>query len=474
MPHVDEGLLHAYLDGALDALLEAGALPPGTTRAGIDAHLAVCGDCRALLEAERTIRTRAGAVLDAAAPVVEVPPFSELFGARRTRPPRRRVWPLAWAASVMLAIGAGWLGNIIFQQQGATPAIDEVMNAPAARSSDIVQESQGGVETAADARATDMGEPPPAAAPTAPAPVSGMATNAQLRDAEFRGSASERGNREQAANERRAGDLAATVQQAKPELAAAEGARRAEDTRRVAPDTGRVGRTALGFRADAITRDSAVALERQNRAPAAAAAAPVATPPPPPPSAEQRAASSRPAGAAFADITAAAEAFRLDLVELDAGRVPLSTAPVPAGLPLLQLDGGSAPTVQRGAIVGVDLARITQRAPGGIAVELIIWRQTPVALSELVVTGMVRRRESDSAAARNAQRLRTEAEVAQKARADRAPFAHAVVGDRSLADGRRELLLRSADGAFLVALRAAVSATELRALAGQLVELSRE
>src|SRR5688500_2431138 len=101
MPHVDEGLVHAYLDGALDALLEAGARPGGTARDSIDARLAVCADCRALLGAERAIRTRAGAVLDAVAPVVDVPPFSELFAASRAQPRRRRAWPLAWAASVL-------------------------------------------------------------------------------------------------------------------------------------------------------------------------------------------------------------------------------------------------------------------------------------------------------------------------------------------------------------------------------------
>jgi hypothetical protein len=32
MPHVDEGILHAYLDGALDALSDAGELPDAQLR----------------------------------------------------------------------------------------------------------------------------------------------------------------------------------------------------------------------------------------------------------------------------------------------------------------------------------------------------------------------------------------------------------------------------------------------------------
>jgi hypothetical protein len=68
MQHIDEGTLHAYLDGALDALAAADALPPGVTTADVQSHLRRCDDCRALLERERLIRADAGLVLHDVSP----------------------------------------------------------------------------------------------------------------------------------------------------------------------------------------------------------------------------------------------------------------------------------------------------------------------------------------------------------------------------------------------------------------------
>src|SRR3989442_11997677 len=53
MSHVDEGTLHAYLDGAL---------PPGE-RSQVDAHLAECRDCRERLAAARGLIAPADARL---------------------------------------------------------------------------------------------------------------------------------------------------------------------------------------------------------------------------------------------------------------------------------------------------------------------------------------------------------------------------------------------------------------------------
>src|SRR5439155_15691994 len=49
MSHVDEGTLHAYLDGEL----------PSSERVALEAHLAQCATCRAGLEEERALRARA-------------------------------------------------------------------------------------------------------------------------------------------------------------------------------------------------------------------------------------------------------------------------------------------------------------------------------------------------------------------------------------------------------------------------------
>ncbi len=107
MSHVDEGTLHAYLDGALDAL-------PAAEAARVREHLATCEVCTARLEEERALRDEAAAILAGAAPdAIEPPPFEELRARARVREGTpgfgRRLARLAWAASVVLAIGAGWM-----------------------------------------------------------------------------------------------------------------------------------------------------------------------------------------------------------------------------------------------------------------------------------------------------------------------------------------------------------------------------
>ena len=106
MSHVDEGALHAYLDGALDEY-------PVAEARRIREHLDVCATCAERLEVERGLRSDAHAMLGMAAPVVDLPSFEELRAyVERTRPaPSRtsvRITRLSWAASVMLALGVGW------------------------------------------------------------------------------------------------------------------------------------------------------------------------------------------------------------------------------------------------------------------------------------------------------------------------------------------------------------------------------
>ena len=115
MSHVDDGRLHAFLDGALPGGAEA--------RKEVEDHLRVCADCRALLEAARADREGAGEILSFLRPMeVEAPPLEELLARRRKapgsdtgsedarRPPGAR-FPLAWAATVVLAIGSGWIAR---------------------------------------------------------------------------------------------------------------------------------------------------------------------------------------------------------------------------------------------------------------------------------------------------------------------------------------------------------------------------
>ena len=98
MSHVDDGTLHAYLDGELT--------PVESER--LDAHLAACLACRARLDEERTLIERAGKLLSRAVPSTPeraAPPLHQL---RRPQVAWRLRMPLAWAATVLMAVGLGW------------------------------------------------------------------------------------------------------------------------------------------------------------------------------------------------------------------------------------------------------------------------------------------------------------------------------------------------------------------------------
>ena len=96
MSHVDEGLVHAYLDGELTPV----------ERARVDEHLAGCAACRTRRDEERQLIERASKLLGLATPADRPgPPLTALA--------RRRPWwhismPLAWAATIVLAVGVTW------------------------------------------------------------------------------------------------------------------------------------------------------------------------------------------------------------------------------------------------------------------------------------------------------------------------------------------------------------------------------
>ena len=98
MSHVDEGTLHTYLDGELSP----------DERQAVDNHLSQCATCRASLAEERALLDRASAVLGSARPVERpAPPFEQLRRASKPSPWRVRR-SIAWAASIVLAIGLGY------------------------------------------------------------------------------------------------------------------------------------------------------------------------------------------------------------------------------------------------------------------------------------------------------------------------------------------------------------------------------
>jgi len=98
MSHLEEGLLHALLDGEI----ASDELPP------IQAHLAGCTECRARLEQERRLLAEAEGlveVLEAPTGAATLPP--ELKRSARPHWGRR----LAWAASVLAAVGLGYVAR---------------------------------------------------------------------------------------------------------------------------------------------------------------------------------------------------------------------------------------------------------------------------------------------------------------------------------------------------------------------------
>ncbi|HSJ24157.1 MAG TPA: hypothetical protein VK929_05760 [Longimicrobiales bacterium] len=176
MRHVDEGILHAWLDGALDSVADAGGLPMGETVATVEAHLRTCAHCQALLERERIVRGEAGLILeDTARAPVDVPPFERIAagvaggaeaGALPARRSRRGL-TLAWAASVLLAIGAGWWGSVVWQDGGGRSDGAIARDAAAAGTRDPTDAPSATVEEVAAAAPTGGGAPADGAGPMA-------------------------------------------------------------------------------------------------------------------------------------------------------------------------------------------------------------------------------------------------------------------------------------------------------------------
>ena len=134
MSHATDGELHAYLDGGLASIDPARA-------DRLKTHLEGCSDCTARLEDTRALRARAGEILADAEPV-EVPPFEAILerqakgsegpsdaDARTPIRIRQSRPPLAWAASVAVALGAGWLGHAVWS---GTPSTDHLAERPTA------------------------------------------------------------------------------------------------------------------------------------------------------------------------------------------------------------------------------------------------------------------------------------------------------------------------------------------------------
>ncbi len=158
MPHIDDGTLEAWLDRDRSGLTPAEV-------AAISGHLAECVECRLRFEEARDIRDRADAILARSGPARVAPPDFGVIAARAAKTPhedapregrpderdawatpvapptvppritppstapgwRRRLVATAWAASVVGAIGLGWLGREV-SRSGRLAVLDRTEN----------------------------------------------------------------------------------------------------------------------------------------------------------------------------------------------------------------------------------------------------------------------------------------------------------------------------------------------------------
>jgi hypothetical protein len=101
MRHIPEEELHAYLDQGLSR----------TQCVEIESHLADCASCRAQRDSIAALRDRTTALLARLAPPRKPLPVFESLRKRAAEEAsirRRRVQRLAWAASLVAAVGLGW------------------------------------------------------------------------------------------------------------------------------------------------------------------------------------------------------------------------------------------------------------------------------------------------------------------------------------------------------------------------------
>jgi hypothetical protein len=431
MPHITDGLLHAYLDGAVGALTPAGEAPDGPTVADVEAHLQACADCRARLEAERAVRAAAGLVLADAGGTVDVPPFGALLPdmAVRSAPRRRRTWlPLAWAASLFLALGAGWWAASI--------------GGPAAAPQRVAESAASRAQLPLTAGSAEADEPA-AGQPDAASLAAVTAADASPAEATA------------TADPRRAGALAVGAG------ADAAGARTGAGATAPAAD-------ARVARAEALTEAVADAADRVATRPVGEPAAraeptvmagiapPVMTSPMPPPAAALR--------------TAGVHALRAEQ-SFQAGRAPdvvvhtsqaagaegdawtrlqLEQRAV-AGVPVLAVaDAGEPAAAFRVDSVLGTVIRVRQELAAGNSIELLIWRAQPPARSDA--------------------RARSITAGVEQARRDAAGVGPVLMSSEVLAGGDTRLVVLLPDRDVLVALRGAVPDRRLMAVAERLVE----
>lgn len=198
MQHVDEAILNAYLDGELGERGARSGERGAETIGEIEAHLARCAECSALLKEVERVRDRASEILSSSTPVdIEIPPFEEIRARSAARGSGSRVVQLsrikklAWAATVVLAVAVGWYarGTVVAGSGELGAGSRERMTAPQPTTTVSTPDVQraGDMERAAEGR---PGETEESATPVVAAELD-QAAELSDRDASGRGAAPE-------------------------------------------------------------------------------------------------------------------------------------------------------------------------------------------------------------------------------------------------------------------------------------------
>ena len=127
MRHVPDEELHPYLDQALSR----------SQCVEIETHLAQCEHCRDRRDTIAALRDRTTALLGQLTPrnLIIPPPFESL-AERLSRQPVTPLWQIRlkraglWAAGVMAAVGAGWVGRSVLDPHADQPTMAQEQLAP--------------------------------------------------------------------------------------------------------------------------------------------------------------------------------------------------------------------------------------------------------------------------------------------------------------------------------------------------------
>jgi len=112
MQHLDEGTLQTWLDR------ERAGLDPSEL-AEIESHLAACSECSDRLDQLAGLDERAHALLTVGGEPDATPSFDAVVarsqGTKQRRRAITRLRSFAWAASIVLAVGIGWMTNDLYR-----------------------------------------------------------------------------------------------------------------------------------------------------------------------------------------------------------------------------------------------------------------------------------------------------------------------------------------------------------------------